>query len=255
LENVSGGTIIMPWMWWYIDSLAANGGVATETFEATLPCQGTVVNDDYLVVDSDQGVSSAVGAPVSVDVIAPTLNVGFDQSAVSALVSTTLRFTDTSTTNGPPITTWAWDFDDGYSASGMAATHTYMTNGVFNVRLTITDTCGYTATTTSVVTVTAPTLVASFVQSTVLAEIGATVYFTDTSTTDLPPIAAWTWDFGDNSSLVSTQNASHVYDTENTFTVTLTITDTLGYSDSYQSTVQVETGLEYIFLPLVLRNF
>jgi PKD repeat protein len=71
----------------------------------------------------------------------------------------------------------------------------------------------------------------------------------------VPPIAAWAWDFGDNTSLVFTQNASHAYETEDTFTVTLTITDTLGYSDSYQSTVQVETSLEYIFLPLVLRNF
>ncbi|MEJ5311947.1 MAG: PKD domain-containing protein [Anaerolineae bacterium] len=252
----SGGTFQLPWVWWSIDSLAPNGGVTTAMFEATLPCAvGTVVNNDYRVVDSDQGVVSAVGAPVSVQVLAPTLNVGFDQSAVTALVSTTLRFTDTSTTNGPDIIAWAWDFDDGHSASGADVTHTYTTDGVFTVRLTITDTCGYTATTTSVVTVNAPALVASFTQSTGLAEIGATVYFTDTSTTDLPPIVAWAWDFGDGSPLAFTQNANHAFDTENTFTVTLTITDTLGYSDSYRSTVRVTKNITSIFLPLVVRNY
>ena len=207
------------------------------------------------MVDSDQGVISAVGAPVSVDVLAPTLAAGFDQSAVTALVSATLRFTDTSATNGPAIAAWDWDFGDGHGTSGINATHTYTTDGAFTVRLTITDTCGYTATTTSVVTVAAPALVAHFTQSAVLAEIGATVYFTDTSTTNLPPIVEWTWDFGDHSPRVFTQNASHAYDVEGAFTVTLTVTDTLGYSDSYQSTVRVEPALYNIFLPLVLRNF
>lgn len=255
LENANGGTISWPWVWWNINSLAPNGGVATGMFQATLPCVGAVVNDDYGVVDSDQGVVSAVGAPVSVDVLAPTLTAAFDKSAVTALVSATLRFTDTSATNGPAIAAWDWDFGDGHGTSGFNATHTYTTDGAFTVRLTITDTCGYTATTTSVVTVAAPALVAHFTQSAVLAEIGATVYFTDTSTTNLPPIVEWTWDFGDHSPRVFTQNANHAYDVEGAFTVTLTVTDTLGYSDSYQSTVRVEPALYNIFLPLVLRNF
>jgi len=255
LEDVNGGTLMLPWIWWYIDSLAADGGVATEMFNATLPCRGTVVNDDYRVVDSDQGVTSAVGAPISVVVLAPTIAVSFDQSATSAVVSTTFYFSNTSTTNGPAIAAWAWDFDDGYSASGATTSHTYTTDGVFTVKLTVTDTCGYAATTTSVVTVTAPALVASFTQSAVLAEINATVYFTDTSTTNLPPIVAWAWDFGDNSPRVFTQNAAHAYAAEGTFTVTLTVTDTLGYSDDYQTTVNVALDMQYIFLPLVLRNY
>jgi len=255
LENVNGGTLILPWMWWYIDSLAANGGVTTEMFEATLPCAvGTIVNDDYRVVDSDQGVSSAVGAPVSVDVLAPTLTAGFDQSAVTALVSATLRFTDTSTTNGPAIAAWVWDFDDGHSASGANTTHTYTTDGVFTVRLTITDTCGYTATTTSVVTIAAPALVASFDQSAVSAVAGTTIYFTDTSTTNVPPIVAWAWDFGD-SEVSAAQNPTHAYNTPGEFTITLVVTDALGYSDVATSTITVTpaciplTGISFTYQP------
>ena len=254
LENVSGGTILMPWMWWYIDSLAANGGVATEMFAATLPCQGTVVNDDYRVVASDQGITSAVGAPVSLDVLAPTLDVGFDQSAITVLVSTTLRFTDTSATNGPAITAWTWDFGDGHSASGVTATYAYMTDGVFTVSLTVTDTCGYTDFHTTTVTINPPTLAARFGASTHLAEIDATVYFTDRSTSNVPPIVAWDYDFGDSTPHAFTADTSHVFTAEGTFTVTLVITDTLGYSDTYKSAIEVVTSTYRIFLPLVLRN-
>jgi len=139
----SGGTFQLPWVWWYIDSLAANGGVATEMFQATLPCQGTVVNDKYSVVDSDQGVTSDVGAPVSFEIIAPTLTADFDQSTASAIISTTVYFTDTSTTNGPAINAWAWDFGDGQTASGAMASHAYANENTFTVTLTITDSCGY----------------------------------------------------------------------------------------------------------------
>jgi uncharacterized repeat protein (TIGR01451 family) len=169
LDWDSGGTFQLPWVWWTIDSLAADGGVTTEMFQATLPCAGTVVNNEYSVADSDQGVTSAAGAPVSFDVIAPTLIADFDQSTASAIISTTVYFTDTSTTNGPAIAAWAWDFGDGQSASGAMA--------------------------------------------------------------------------------------SHAYADEDTFTVTLTITDTCGYSDVYQSTVKAVSEMEYIYLPLVMRNF
>jgi len=250
LENVSGGTVTLPWVWWTIDSLAPNGGVATEMFQATLPCQGMVVNSDYRVVDSDQGVSSAVGAPVSVDVLAPTLVASFEQSANRAVVSTTLRFTDTSTTNGPAVAAWAWDFGDGHSASGADVAHTYTTDGIFTVRLTITDTCGYTATAIGAVTVTPPTLIADFVQSAASVVAGTTVYFTDTSTTNVPPIVTWAWDFGDGGTSAA-QNSTYQYNTAGEFTITLVVTDALGYSDVATSTITVTPAC----IPLTAISF
>jgi uncharacterized repeat protein (TIGR01451 family) len=50
---------------WTFDSIAANGGTATALFWATLPDQGTIVNDAYRVVSSDQGLTSDYGDPVS----------------------------------------------------------------------------------------------------------------------------------------------------------------------------------------------
>ena len=259
LSDPGGGTIILPppttWMWWYLDTIAPLGGTAMASFMATLPCRGTVVNDDYRVVDSDQGVSSAVGAPVSVDVLTPTFTVGFEAVPAPVSVSTTVAFTDATTTNGPPIIEWTWDFGDGATGTGITTTHTYLTDGVLTVTLTVTDACGYSDFYTNTLQVNPPNLVASFDQSAVLVEPGVTVYFTDTSTTNLPPIVAWVWDFGDDSPLRFTSTISHTYTIEDTFTVTLTITDTLGYSDTHLSIVVVKTDIEYIYLPLVMRNF
>jgi PKD repeat protein len=255
LTNVSGGTVTESWVWWQIDTLAAAGGTAVERFSATVPCSGVVTNDAYRVSSSDQGVTSDNGEMVAFIVVAPTLVADFDQSATMPLVATTVHFTDTSTTDGPAVAAWAWDFGDGQTAIGATASHVYATDGAFTVKLTVTDTCGYSDDLTSIVQINPPTLVAAFSQSTSLVEIGTTVYFTDTSTTDVPPIAAWAWDFGDGTPLVLTQHASHVFEAEDTFTVTLTITDTLGYSDDFASTVQVEPSMRYIFLPLVLKNY
>ncbi len=259
LSDPGGGTIILPppttWIWWYLDAIAPLGGTATAFFTATLPCRGTVVNADYRVVDSDQGVSSVVGAPVSVDVLTPTFTVGFEAVPAPVSVSTTVAFTDATTTDGPPIIEWTWDFGDGATGTGITSTHTYLTDGVLTVTLTVTDACGYSDFYTNTLQVNPPNLVASFDQSAVLVEPGVTVYFTDTSTTNLPPIVAWVWDFGDDSPLRFTSTISHTYTIEDTFTVTLTITDTLGYSDTHLSIVVVKTDIEYIYLPLVMRNF
>jgi hypothetical protein len=50
---------------WTFDSIAGNGGTATAWFWAELPGQGTIVNDAYRVVSSDQGFTSDYGDPVS----------------------------------------------------------------------------------------------------------------------------------------------------------------------------------------------
>ncbi|MFC1582829.1 DNRLRE domain-containing protein, partial [Planctomycetota bacterium] len=73
--------------------------------------------------------------------------------------------------------------------------------------------------------------------------IGENVSFTDTSTTPSGSIDTWVWDFGDTGS-AGIADPTHSYAAANTYSVTLTVTTTLGKSDSITKTVTVVSGVE-----------
>lgn len=68
------------------------------------------------------------------------VNAGFVNDTVCQGDVTT--FTDTSTTLNTIIIDWEWDFDDGNTSSTQHPTHTFSTDGTFNVQLIATDTSG-----------------------------------------------------------------------------------------------------------------
>jgi PKD repeat protein len=192
----------------------------------------------------------------SLDVIPPTINASFDQSATTIVVSDTVSFTDTSTTNGPDITSWEWDFGDGTAkVFTQDSNHTFLGGGLFDITLVVTDELGYSDSVSNTVNVGPPELEANFDQSSTTVLIGETVYYTDTSTTDVGEIVAWEWYFGDGSPHVFTQDASHAFSSDGDFEVTLVVTDTFGFSDDFSRTTHVDvpcvplTEVSYNFIP------
>ncbi|HET6444592.1 MAG TPA: PKD domain-containing protein [candidate division Zixibacteria bacterium] len=74
----------------------------------------------------------------------PDLDASFDQSASAVPIHTTVYFTDTSTTNGPDIVAWEWDFGDGSAPDyTQNPSHLYSAFGTFDVTLVVTDAFGY----------------------------------------------------------------------------------------------------------------
>jgi DNA/RNA endonuclease G (NUC1) len=153
----------------------------------------------------------------------------------------TLSGASSSDPDGDALT-YQWDFGDGALASGPAVSHTWAQNGVYTVRLVVTDTRGLTdaIVTTATVANVAP-VVGSIATATLLP--GET-YTSGDSFTD-PGADTWsaTVDYGDGSgvgalALVGKQfTLSHKYTAAGTFTVTVNVGDGEAVSGSSQAVV------------------
>lgn len=146
-------------------------------------------------------------------------------------MNTVINFTDTST-DDVKVASWSWDFDgDGVEdSSNQNPTHSYATVGDHIVNLTVTDEEGKTGTTTKTITVSYKPPIAAFTTDPDVAVVNITVNettitFMDASTKGDADITNYTWDFGDGSNLVYTQNATHMYNSTGNYTVKLTIKD------------------------------
>jgi PKD repeat protein len=207
----------------------ASGSPATHTYTTrgaypvTLTVQGsstTTSTTATVIVDSPPAPAFTPSATV----LGPGTSVGFDASA------------STASGNGS-IADYSWNFGDGSRAqdtgSGATTSHTFPTPGVYTVTLTTTDDLGASASTSEQITVDEPT--AAFTTSQAGAVPSAVVSFDASATSDPESsISDYSWDFGDGTSADtgSTPSASHTYPNAGTYTVTLTVTDQLGLSDT-----------------------
>ena len=139
------------------------------------------------------------------------------------------------------IASYSWSFGDGNSASGATASNTYANDGSYTVTLTVTDDEGATGASSQIVTVSggtepvneAPT--ASF--SSNCTDLGCSFDGSGSSDSD-GTIASYAWDFGDGNT-GSGETASHTYGAGGTYTVTLTVTDDAGATDTSSQDVTV----------------
>ncbi|HSU17623.1 DNA/RNA non-specific endonuclease [Longimicrobium sp.] len=147
--------------------------------------------------------------------------------------------------------TYAWDFGDGTTGTGVKPSHTYADNGNYIVTLTVTDVHGAEATATTAVTVfnVAPA-VAAFAGGSLLPH---ETYTAAGSFTD-PGADTWTAtvNYGDGAGAqplaLSGQSfsLSHTYAAAGTFTVTVTVTDDDGAVSTKTATVTVLSAQQAI---------
>jgi len=165
------------------------------------------------------------------------LNADFGATPTAGGAPLTVNFLDAS--DGEPIT-WSWDFGDGTTSTEQSPTHTYTQVGTYNVTLTITDAKGGTSTRTLLNFVTVEALDAEFRGTPSSGAAPLEVAFADMSLGDP---TAWSWDFGDGTTSTFA-NPTHTYSTAGTYTVTLTVTDAHGATNT-------ETRANYVTaLPL-----
>jgi len=201
----------------------------TYTIKAEAPLTGDPSPGDNTYVD---GTVTVIKLPVA----------AFTYSPPTPLVNQTVTFdASSSTPNGGSIVSYAWDFGDGNTGSGMIVNHTYSDGGDFTVTLNITDSEGLWDTESTIVTV-MKLPVASFTVSPVSPLAGeAATFDASSSTPNGGSIVSYVWDFGDGNSSWTESDpiAVHVYAAVGNYTVILNITDSEGLWDTESKNVTV----------------
>ena len=183
------------------------------------------------------GPSELVGTPVTPPPPPPASQPTGSLKAIIVFSPTgpaadqTVFFDGSDSTSPSGITSYAWNFGDGTTASGVAVSHTFSAAGTYVVRLTVTATDGSTATTTQnvVVSAAAPpgTLTAVITFSPQSPSAGQIVFFDGSGSTSPSGIASYAWDFGDGTTTTASGvTIPHTFSAAGAFVVRLTVTAT-----------------------------
>ena len=156
--------------------------------------------------------------------------------------------------DGDPLT-YAWDFGDSNTGSGVNPAHTYLSGGIFTVTLTVSDGRGGTDTATTTATVTE-------VNDKPVADpdgpyngtVNEPITFDGSGSSDLDgdPLT-YDWDFGyDNTG--TGVSPTHTYGTAGTYTVTLMVNDGTVNSVAVSTTAEVSEVAAGVSVTNILPN-
>jgi PKD repeat protein len=184
----------------------------------------------YSVTLSVTGPGGVDSEKKSVTVTEPQvmLTAAFDIEDLSVVrQNQAARFLDQSTGTAP--LTYMWDFGDGSASTDQNPAHTYKKEGVYSVTLTVSNSLGSNMVMREIMVTPPNPLKANFMAVNKGGAIPLAVQFTDDSSSSVsypsyPVIDSWLWDFGDGSTSTE-QNPPHIYETEGTYSVTLTVSN------------------------------
>ncbi|NIS79780.1 MAG: PKD domain-containing protein, partial [Anaerolineales bacterium] len=128
------------------------------------------------------------------------------------------------------IVSYLWEFGDGGTSLEQNPVHPYSQDGTYTVTLTVTDNESATDTDTTTATVIDTDPIANFTGSPTHGSEPLTVSFTDTSES-YDGIVSYLWDFGDEGTSTE-QNPVHTYVSAGQYTVSLTVSEADGDSDT-----------------------
>ncbi|MGA1822095.1 MAG: PKD domain-containing protein [Thermoplasmatota archaeon] len=130
-----------------------------------------------------------------------------------------------------------WNFGDGSTSAEIDPSHVFKRGGIYNVSVTVTDDDG------SVVVMNKMARIAPFssLEGELHTKEGEPVLFDGSGSWDLHEIVSYSWNFGDGTALFHhTETAEHTYKYPGVYNVSLTVINSMGYSDTGCMTVIIE---------------
>ena len=199
----------------YAPSLSAADKIAIVTDVANTKPYNMTKNVGVGIVDARKCLDAAQTCDLVAD---------FSGTPTSGCATLTVNFSDLSTGTG--IDGWSWTFGDGGTSTAQNPSYGYDTPGTYTVTLTVSSSsqgCNDDATKVDYITVDGPPT-ADFSGSPISGTEPLTVNFTDLSI----DATSWSWDFGDGVGTSNEQNPGYTYNSDGTYTVTLTATNACG---------------------------
>ncbi len=206
----------------YLWDIGNGAFVFGSTYTATYNNEGTFVVKMFVQYRNGCVLESTQKDTITVLGVKPNFN--FDKA--SGCAPAIFTFTDSSSSPYNPIDSYKWQFNDGSTATGQTASHSFNAIGTYPVKLTVQNEFGCKDSITKSVTV-------SDVKADFDIDInnvcgGKPIRFINNSTANA---ATWLWDFGDGTTSTDTV-PTHTYSAENNYTIKLTVTDGKGCSNT-----------------------
>ncbi|MDC7218493.1 MAG: PKD domain-containing protein [Spirochaetales bacterium] len=151
-------------------------------------------------------------------------------------------FSASATTAGDEeIVSYSWDFGDGSSGEGVEPSHQYGASGTYTLILTVTDAMDMSDEDSLELIINDPPEASiSLTQNDTLLYPEDLIYLDGSGSSDEDgTVEDYSWDWGDGT-VSAGSSVSHSYETGGDYTVTLTVTDDRGTTDTAQTSLSIE---------------
>jgi len=137
--------------------------------------------------------------------------------------------------------TYSWDFGDGATGAGVSPTHTYTAGGTYTITLVVNDgkvNSEPSTTTATIDEINDPPVADA--DGPYAGVVDVPVQFDGSGSYDIDDgIATYDWDFGDDTEGATGVTVAHAYSAVGEYTVTLTVTDNGGLTDTDSTLITV----------------
>src|SRR6266480_4894810 len=230
--SAGGGTSPFTFSWSFGDGSTGTGSPATHTYSSagSYTVILTVKDSSSSPQTATSQITFAVTSPP------PPISASFTLSPSLPSAGQSVSFTGYASGGTSPYS-YLWSYGDGSSGAGLQVTHTYNSDGTYQVTLTVADSQGNTSTEVESVVVGKSSLQDGFTYSPISPQPSDNINFTGSARGGAPPYT-YSWDFGNGAS-ASGASATYSYATAGSYMVTLTVIDSRSHSNNTSQSLTI----------------